>query len=478
MPTNTDLVTDLPADFAVFGQGVDTTMAGLKGGTTGQILSKTSATDMAFTWITNDVGDITAVTVSSPITGGGTSGSVNIAIQDASTAQKGSVQLSDSTSTTSSILASTPTATKAAYDLANTANTTANAAVAKSTVTAKGSIFTATASATPAEITAGANGTTLVADSSTSTGLRYQATQAAGKNYIINGGMDVWQRGATGLGTSTGSYTADRWVLGSSSTTVTRDTDVPVSPYFQYSMKMVGTGTNSMIQKIESANSVLLAGQTITISFYAKRTSGAGALNLNLYYPTAVDNFTSVTQIGSAITMSASPSSSWVRYQTSVAIGTNITAGLQMLIDNTGASTTFITGVQIEIGSIATQFTRAAGNIQGELAACQRYYYRQTADGDVYQNFGFGMVTNTTTAARIQISNPVTMRAKPTSIDFATLRTADYGAGYAVSAITFGETGIYSNWLTVTMAAGTAYRPVALTANNSSSAYIGVSAEL
>lgn len=54
MPTSTDLVTDLPADFAVFGQGVDTTLADLKGGTTGQVLSKTSNTDMDFTWVTQD----------------------------------------------------------------------------------------------------------------------------------------------------------------------------------------------------------------------------------------------------------------------------------------------------------------------------------------------------------------------------------------------------------------------------------------
>lgn len=55
MPTSSDLVTDLPADFEVFGQAVDTSMAGLRGGTTGQILSKTSGTNMAFTWIDNDV---------------------------------------------------------------------------------------------------------------------------------------------------------------------------------------------------------------------------------------------------------------------------------------------------------------------------------------------------------------------------------------------------------------------------------------
>jgi len=54
MPTATDLVTDLPADFAVFGQAVDTSMQYLLGGTTGQVLSKTSNTNMAFTWIEQD----------------------------------------------------------------------------------------------------------------------------------------------------------------------------------------------------------------------------------------------------------------------------------------------------------------------------------------------------------------------------------------------------------------------------------------
>jgi hypothetical protein len=73
---------------------------------------------MDFTWITNDVGDITAVNVSAPITGGGSSGAVTIGINAATTSVVGAVQLSDSTSTTSSVLAATPTAVKAAYDLA------------------------------------------------------------------------------------------------------------------------------------------------------------------------------------------------------------------------------------------------------------------------------------------------------------------------------------------------------------------------
>ena len=109
MPTATDLVTDLPADFEVFGQAVDTDFVDLLGGTTGQILSKTSATDLDFTWIANDQGDITGVTAGNGITVTSPTGPVpTVAINTAVTADLTTAQTLTNKTLTSPAL-TTPT---------------------------------------------------------------------------------------------------------------------------------------------------------------------------------------------------------------------------------------------------------------------------------------------------------------------------------------------------------------------------------
>ena len=108
MPTSASLVTNLPADFNTFGQAVDTSMSELLGGTTGQILSKTSGTNMDFTWINNDQGDITGVTAGTGISVTSPTGPVpTVAIDATVTTLTGTQTLTNKTLTSPAL--TTPT---------------------------------------------------------------------------------------------------------------------------------------------------------------------------------------------------------------------------------------------------------------------------------------------------------------------------------------------------------------------------------
>jgi hypothetical protein len=127
-------------------------------------------------WVASGAtGDIEGVTVTSPLTGGGTSGTVTVGILSGTTSNLGAVQLSDSTSSTSTTLAATANAVKTTYDLAN-------GAIAKSIVDAKGDLVAATAADTVSRLAVGANGTVLTADSAEATGLKW-ATPASGSTF-------------------------------------------------------------------------------------------------------------------------------------------------------------------------------------------------------------------------------------------------------------------------------------------------------
>ena len=129
MPEPTDLVTNLPADFEVFGQAVDTDFVDLLGGTTGQVLSKTSNTDLDFTWASPTAGDITGITtgVSSGLSGGVTSGTADLRLKTEFNAQTGTTYtliLADlnklvTTSNASAVVVTIPPSIFSAGDIIN-----------------------------------------------------------------------------------------------------------------------------------------------------------------------------------------------------------------------------------------------------------------------------------------------------------------------------------------------------------------------
>jgi hypothetical protein len=338
----------------------------------------------------------------------------------------------------------------------------------------------------------GNNGETLVADSSTSTGLRYTENYAAGKNKIINGDFSNWQRG-TSFTSYAGGYTSDRWTgtLDTSSAAVSRQTftpgTAPVAGYEgQFFMRFTrGTGGTfcNVQQRVEDVRT--FAGQTVTLSFWAKASA---TCTIEPFY---IQSFGSggPADVSGSFGTSTTLTTSWVRYSYTAAIpsvsgktiGTSsylailtarITSGTNVDVDTWG--------VQLEAGSVATAFQTATGTLQGELAACQRYYWRHTATASTnYSVLGYGSAKNTT-EIQIPIPNPVVMRTAPTVLEYSNITCSDGAASVTFSSAAYEAVTTNSKMVnvTVTCTGATQFRPYRFIVDNSSTGYLGVGAEL
>ena len=244
----------------------------------------------------------------------------------------------------------------------------------------------------------------------------------------------------------------------------------------------------------ETADSYRFAGQTVTLSFYAKAganySSASSVLNVLWQSGTGTDQtiLNGFTGASSLANTTATLTTSWQRFSYTATVSSSATQlGLQLYytpVGTAGAADNFeITGVQMELGSVATQFKRSngsGGTIQGELAACQRYYTRWTADQS-YSIFGAGM-TISTTKGYFTLYFPVQMRTAPTSIDYASLvAQQDYtGTLYSLSAAVL-EANIGSGKvqsIEFTSSGLTNTKNVRVVANNTTAAFVGLSAEL
>ena len=236
---------------------------------------------------------------------------------------------------------------------------------------------------------------------------------AAGKNLIINGGFDIWQRGTTFSSITSGTYSADRWWYGNSGAsnyTVTRRT-LSDLPNFQYSVRLQRASGNTQTASqyfgnvFETVNSIPYAGKTVTLSYYAKvgaNYSGGTSLNAIVSSGTTVDvGLFSGPGSNTATTSIPALTTAWQKFTSTGTIFSNATQVCIFFVwaptGTAGADDWVeITGVQLEVGSVSTPFSRAGGNIQGELAACQRYFERIGQNS--YSPYGTGLCGSTTTA--------------------------------------------------------------------------------
>ena len=339
------------------------------------------------------------------------------------------------------------------------------------------------------------------------------AGSTVNKNYLINGGFAVAQRGTsfTSGANNDDAYTLDRWYILSDTNDVIdvtqETTTVPTNGEFAIALDVETVNKKFGIATIiENKDVIGLVGNTVTFSFKAKVSATTKLDNVKaaiVAWSGTADTVTSdiisawgaegtnPTLIANATyentPANLSLTTSYATYSISAAVDTASTQNLILFIwsdvtDTTLGDFVYIAEAKLEKGSSATAFEYAGGTFEGELAACQRYYYRwnPSAAGN---RFSVGMA-DTTVVARTNLQYPVTMRIAPTALEQSGTAT-DYSAriqGVAIvtcSAVpTFDSTSTQETGVTLTFASGLTAGDALFGRAVNTSAYLAWSAEL
>ena len=332
---------------------------------------------------------------------------------------------------------------------------------AVSPLTTKGDLYTY--STADARLAVGNNGETLVADSSTSTGLRYTSGNPI-PNPVLNSAMSVWQRGTSfAIPSGANTYTTDRWACfrGATGVTVSRQTvsDTTNLPFIQYVARVQRDSGNTstvvpyLAQNFETVNAIPYAGKTVTLSFYGRRGANYSAANnyLTLQFLTGTGTDQSwLGYTGASFALNQNDivlTTTIQRFSYTFTIGATATEFAPVFsytpVGTAGANDWFeVTGVQLDVGSVALPFRTNGETIQGELAACRRYlpaFDGAASGGTLFNGYAYG--TNT---ALYAIAFDVPARVAPTGVTISTnVDCYALNAGTSVAA-TFGSAGTTS----------------------------------